>query len=65
MFLIKRYEFENKNSMDLNVSFTLYSKLVTDINNQASGLCKDNVLKQYMHDYTFSCFLVKNYLHIR
>lgn len=57
--LIKRYEFENKNSMDLNVSFTLYSKLVTDINNQASGLCKDNVLKQYMHDYTFSCFSSK------
>lgn len=54
--LIKRYEFENKNTMDLNTIFTVYSKLLTDLNNQASGLCKNNVLKQYMHDYTYSIF---------
>lgn len=54
--LIKRYEFENKNTIDLNTSFTVYSKLLTDLNNQASGLCKNNVLKQYMHDYTYSIF---------
>jgi len=54
--LIKRYKFENKNNIDLNVSFILYSKLLTDVNNQVSGLCQNNVLKQYMHDYTFTVF---------
>ena len=54
--LIKRYEFENQNNIDLNTSFIIYSKLLTNVNNQVSGLCKNNVLKQYMHDYTCSIF---------
>lgn len=54
--LIKRYEIENKNTIDLNTSFIIYSKLLSDMNNQTSGLYKDNSLRQYMHDYTYSVF---------
>lgn len=57
--LIKRYEFKNENSIDLDVDFLLYSKLLTDTNNQVSGLYENNVLKQYMHDYTFCIFSKK------
>ena len=55
-FLVKRYEFKNENSIDLNINFIIYSKLVSDVNNQVSGLCSNNILKQYMHDYTFATF---------
>ena len=55
-FLIKRYEFKNENSIDLNVNFIIYSKLVSDVNNQVSGFCSNNILKQYMHDYTYATF---------
>ena len=54
--LIKRYEFENQNTIELNTSFIVYSKLLSDMNNQTSGLYKDNSLRQYMHDYTYSIF---------
>lgn len=54
--LIKRYEFENQNTIELDTSFIVYSKLLSDMNNQTSGLYKDNSLRQYMHDYTYSIF---------
>ncbi len=54
--LIKRYEFENQNTIELNTGFIVYSKLLSDMNNQTSGLYKDNSLRQYMHDYTYSIF---------
>ena len=57
--LVKRYEFKNENSIDLNLKFLAYSKLITEVNNDVSGFCKNNVLKQYMHDFTVSIFSKK------
>lgn len=54
--LIKRYTFENKNNIDLNVNLLLHSVLLTNSNNQVSGAYKENALMQYTHDYTVSTF---------
>lgn len=54
--LIKRYKIKNENSIDLKVNFLIHSKLLTDNNNQVSGYKKDDVLLQYMHDYSVSIF---------
>lgn len=43
--LIKKYEFENKNNIELNVNFLIHSKLLTDYNNMVSGRSK----KQYFN----------------
>src|SRR5574344_192855 len=54
--LIKKYEFENKNNIELNVNFLIHSKLLTDYNNMVSGEVKNNTLVQYCHDYTMYTF---------
>lgn len=54
--LVKRYKFKNENTIDLELNFLVHSKLLTDNNNQVSGYKKDDILLQYMHDYTFACF---------
>ena len=54
--LIRRYHFQNNNSIDLNLKFLVYSKLFTNINNDACGLIKNDALLQYTHDYTVCTF---------
>lgn len=54
--LIKRYTFENQNSIDLNVNLLLHSGLLTNSNNQVSGAYKEEALMQYTHDYTVAIF---------
>ena len=52
--LIKKYRIKNEGTIDLNTNFIIYSSLLDDENNDVSGYYKDNVLFQYMHDYTFA-----------
>lgn len=54
--LVRRYHFVNNNSIDLNLNFLTYSKLFTNINNDACGLVKDDALLQYTHDYAVCTF---------
>lgn len=54
--LIKKYEFENKNNIELNVNFLVYAKLLSDINNMVGSEIKDNILIQYCHDYAMYTF---------
>lgn len=54
--LVRRYHFANNNSIDLNLKFLAYSKLFTNINNDACGLIKNDALLQYTHDYTVCTF---------
>ncbi|MBQ9298618.1 MAG: hypothetical protein IJ223_06330 [Clostridia bacterium] len=54
--LVKRYVFENKHNIDLNVSLLLHSGLLTNSNNQVSGAYKEEALMQYTHDYTVAIF---------
>lgn len=58
--LVRRYHFANNNSIDLNFKFLAYSKLFTNINNDACGLIKNDALLQYTHDYTVCTFAKEN-----
>ena len=54
--LVKRYIFENNNSIDLKINFLIHSKLITNIDDMFGGEFKDNVLTQYNHEYRMSIF---------
>lgn len=54
--LVRRYHFINNNTIDLNLKFLTYSKLFTNINNDACGFVKNDALLQYTHDYTVCTF---------
>lgn len=54
--LVRKYEFENKNSIDLNVNFLIHAKLLSDVNNMVGSEIKGNTLIQYCHDYTMYTF---------
>lgn len=54
--LVRRYHFKNNNSIDLNLHFLIYSKLFTNINNDACGYINNDALLQYTHDYTVCTF---------
>lgn len=54
--IVKRYKFTNENSIDLDIDFLVHSSLVTTQNNKVSGLCKNDALMQYNHDYIVSTF---------
>ncbi len=54
--LVRKYEFENKNSIDLTVNFLVHAKLLSDSNNMVGSEIKYNSLVQYCHDYTMYTF---------
>ncbi len=60
--LVKKYEFENKNSIDLNVNFLVHAKLHSDFNNMVGAEIQDDVLTQYCHDYAMHTFSSKEFL---
>ena len=49
--LVRNYLIKNESPVDLNVNLLANSKLLSDINNDTSGLIKYNSLIQYNHDY--------------
>lgn len=52
--LVKRYEFINENSIDLDVKFLLHSKLNSDENNPVSCKIIKQGMIQYSHDFAVS-----------
>ena len=60
--LIKRYIFENNNTIDLNVNFLIHSKLLSDYNNAVGSKISDQVLIQYSHNDTICMFSKNNIL---
>lgn len=54
--LVRRYHLKNNSNIDLNLNFLVYSKLFTNINNDACGFFKNDALLQYTHDYTVCTF---------
>ena len=54
--IIKKLRFTNENSVDLNVNFLIYSKLLSNFNNMVGTKIENNICMQYSHDYTFSIF---------
>ena len=60
--LVKKYVLKNENNIDLNINFLVYSKVLTDINNDTSGYVKENALIQYNHDFSVCIFSDKKLL---
>ena len=60
--LVKKYQFENKNTIDLNVNFLIHSTLLSNSNNMVGSEIKNNTLIQYCHDYTMYTFSKDNLL---
>lgn len=54
--LVKKYKFINQHEIDLNIDLLLHSALLSNNNNKASGMFKNEELIQYMHDYTLTIF---------
>ncbi len=54
--LIKKIVFTNENTIDLNVNFLIYSKLLSNYNNKVGSKIENNILMQYSHDYTYCIF---------
>lgn len=59
--LVKYYTIKNENTIDLNVNFLVYSKLLSNSNTEIGGYMKNDVLIQYDHDYSV-CMFSKNEL---
>lgn len=57
--IVRKYKFINKNTIDLDLNFIVHSGLINASNNRVSGLCKNDILMQYNHDYTM-CIFSKN-----
>ena len=54
--ILKKYVFKNNNTIDLNLNFIAYSKVVSSFNNMAGGLLIDDALIQYSHNFTCAIF---------
>ena len=54
--LIKKLKFTNENSIDLNVNFLIYSKLLSNFNNMVGTKIENDIFMQYSHDYTYCIF---------
>ena len=54
--ILKKYVFKNNNTIDLNLNFIAYSKVVSSFNNMAGGLMIDDSLIQYSHNFTCAIF---------
>lgn len=54
--LIKHYVFKNENTIDLNLNFLVYSKILRNLNNDTSGYVKNDTLIQYNHDFSVCTF---------
>jgi len=60
--LIKRYTFENHNTIDLNVNFLVHAKLLSDNNNMVGSRMTNNILMQYNHNDAVYMFSKSNIL---
>ena len=49
-------KFTNENNIDLDLNFIVHSDLISSSNNRVSGMCKDDTLMQYNHEYTLCTF---------
>ena len=52
--IIKKYKFKNNNTIDLNLNLIAYSKVISSFNNMAGGLCCDDALIQYSHNFVYA-----------
>lgn len=54
--IIKKYKLTNENTIDLDINFLVYSKLLSNCNNMVGTKIEKNIFMQYSHDYTYCIF---------
>ena len=54
--LVKSYKIKNENTIDLDLDFSVYSKLLSNDNDDVSGYVKNDALIQYTHNYSLCIF---------
>lgn len=54
--VIKKLIFTNENTIDLNINFLIYSKLLSSFNNMVGTKIENNIFMQYSHNYTYCIF---------
>ena len=54
--MLKKYEFKNENTIDLNVNLLIHSKAVSSFNNMVGSLILNDSLVQYSHNFTSAIF---------
>jgi len=54
--IVKKYKFINENTIDLDINLIAHSGLISSSNNRVSGLCKNDTLIQYNHEYVMCTF---------
>ena len=47
--VIKKIIFKNENTIDLNISFLVYSKLLSSFNNMVGTRVENDIFMQYSH----------------
>ena len=52
--IIKKYKFKNNNTIDLKLNMIAYSKVISSFNNMAGGICCDDALIQYSHNFVYA-----------
>ena len=60
--LVRKYFFKNESDKPLKVNLLVYSKILTNINNDTCGYVKNNTLIQYNHDYSVCLFSKDKFL---
>lgn len=54
--MIKKLTFTNENTIDLDVNFLIYSKLLSSFNNMVGTKIEKDIFMQYSHNYTYCIF---------
>lgn len=54
--LVRKYKFTNENTIDLNLNFLVHSSLTSSPENRVSGMCRNDALIQYNHEYMLCTF---------
>ena len=54
--LVRKYKFTNENTIDLDLNFLVHSSLTSSPENRASGMCRNDALIQYNHEYMLCTF---------
>ena len=54
--LVRKFLFKNESDKPLNIDLLVYSKILTNINNDTCGYIKNDTLIQYNHDYSVCLF---------
>ena len=54
--LIRKYKFTNENTINLDLNLLVHSSLTSSPENRVSGMCRNDALIQYNHEYMLCTF---------